>query len=149
LEEPQRATRLIEACKQLELLLTNLKFRLLDLRSKEGGRKSLFHDRYILVFDEFGKVKTGYHLSNSIQGATKKHPLLVTPIPGDVLIAVEDYISSLLAPADNSPTELITLFSSANRTEIPSSAKYHSGLTAIAHASFFFAMLLQDNRLLT
>ena len=149
LEEPQRATRLIEACEQLELLLTNLKFRLLDLRSKEGGRKSLFHDRYILVFDEFGKVKTGYHLSNSIQGATKKHPLLVTPIPGDVLIAVEDYVSSLLSPADNSPTELITLFSSANRTETPSSAKHHSGLTAIPHASLFFATLLQDNRLLT
>ncbi|MHC5719205.1 MAG: VPA1262 family N-terminal domain-containing protein, partial [Nostoc sp.] len=81
LEEPLRATELKQVCKQLELLLNNLKFWLFDLRSKEGGKTQLFHDRYILVFDESGYIITGYHLSNSLQGATRKHPLLITPIP--------------------------------------------------------------------
>lgn len=136
-----------KACTDLEFLLTNLKFRLLDLRSKQGGKTQLFHDRYILVFDEFVEVKTGYHLSNSIQGATKKHPLLVTPIPEDVLTAVENYVDDLLVPGDNSPDELITLFSSVNGTETPSSNEYQYGLAAIPYAGSFFATLLNESTL--
>lgn len=136
-----------KACKELELILANLKFRLLDLRSKQKGKTQLFHDRYILVFDQSNEVKTGYHLSNSIQGATKDHPLLVTPIPKDVLTALKNYVDDLLAPADDSPNELITLFSSVNGTETPSSNEYQYGLAAIPYAGFFFAKLLNKSTL--
>lgn len=147
MEEPLRATRLREACKQVELLLTNLKFRLLDLRSKQGGRTQLFHDRYILVFDELGEVEAGYHLSNSIQGATKKYPLLITPIPKDLLTAVKDYVGSLLALPDDSPTELITLFFSVNRPETSFFEKEQHRLATIPHSNFFFASLLHNEKL--
>lgn len=148
LEEPQRATDIKQVCKQLELLLNNLKFWLLDLRSKEGGKTQLIHDRYILVFDESGYVQTGYHLSNSLQGATRKHPLLITPIPKSELINVNKYISGLLKPSDDSTTELITLFSSVKETTSIPCTEPLQGVGAIPYADLFFAALLNESLLL-
>lgn len=137
-----RETRLKKACKEVELLLDNLNFRLLALRKKEAKNKQqIFHDRYILVFDEIDQVKTGYHLSNSIQHATENYPLLATPIPRDVLTGVEDYVASLLAPADDEPFTVDILFSAANKTK----TKYQYGVAAIPHAGLFFAALLNEN----
>ena len=148
LEEPQRATVLKQVCKQVELLLNNLKFWLFDLRSKEGGKTQLIHDRYILVFDESGYVKTGYHLSNSLQGATRKHPLLITPIPKPELTQVEEYIRGLLAPPDDSTTEVITLFSSVKEITSICCTEPQQGVVAIPYASLFFAALLNETLLL-
>ncbi|MEJ1935213.1 VPA1262 family N-terminal domain-containing protein, partial [Nostoc sp. NIES-2111] len=53
-----------------------------------------FHDRYLIILNETGA--TGYNLSNSIQGATKRVPLLVTEISTDVLPEVIYYVHSLI-----------------------------------------------------
>ncbi|QLE45054.1 hypothetical protein FD723_32340 (plasmid) [Nostoc sp. C052] len=143
-QEPQRATRLRNACYQLQVLLKNLKFQLLDVRSTQGGKNQIFHDRYILVFNQHGDVKTGYHLSNSIQGATKSYPLLITPIPEDVIPLVEDYIASLLEPTNNEPREVIEIFSSVHDKSISTDNKRPTGLDSILDANLFFAALLQD-----
>lgn len=145
--EPQRATRLKTACNQLQVLLKNLKFRLLDVRSTEGGKNQIFHDRYILVFDQTGDVKTGYQLSNSIQGATKSYPLLITPIPADVLPLVENYIATELLQPSNPRREVHTIFSTiADQAEF-SISQHPAEIASIPDANQFFATLLQDDNL--
>jgi hypothetical protein len=148
--EPHRATRLKGACYRgdINLLLSGLKFRLLDLRSTTEKNDQLFHDRYILLFDNQGKAKTGYHLSNSIQGATKHHPLLITPIPSDVLSTVEAYVQELLNPSSDSNSRIIPLFSSIREPRTLSAARSSFKLSDIPHVNFFFATLLQDESLL-
>jgi hypothetical protein len=145
--EPQRAIRLKTACNQLQVLLENLKFRLLDVRSTEGGKNQIFHDRYILVFDQKGDVKTGYHLSNSIQGATKSYPLLITPIPADVLPLVENYIATELLQPSNPKREVHTIFSTIAEQAEFSMSQHPIGIAAIPNANQFFAALLQDANL--
>lgn len=51
------------------------------------------HDRYLWIEDNEGEVIEGFHLSNSLQGATQLYPLLITPIPKDVLCQVQQYVS--------------------------------------------------------
>jgi len=143
--EPVRATRLRNACQEHHLLLRNLNFQLLDLRSKASGRSQIFHDRYILIFDAGGKVCKGYQLSNSIQGATKHHPLLITPIPEDILPDVHGYVEKLIYPVDNEHWETILLFSSTQETNSWIAARY--GLSSLSDAKAFFALLLQDQSL--
>ncbi|AFZ27739.1 hypothetical protein Cylst_5743 [Cylindrospermum stagnale PCC 7417] len=133
------------ACEHNLLLLINLKFRLLDITSKGGGDKQLFHDRYILIFDQQGKVKTGYHLSNSLQSATSNHPLLITPIPDDIINNVELYVADLLQ--DNEKREVKTLFSSVEHQQIFCSDQRLTGLSAIPYNNLFFAALLNEHSL--
>lgn len=64
------------------------------------------HDRYILVMDSNGLPVKGYHLSNSFQSAAENHPLLITPIPADVLYKVVEYKNSLLSNSDEKVTHL-------------------------------------------
>lgn len=51
------------------------------------------HDRYLWIEGNDGEVIEGFHLSNSLQGATQLYPLLITPIPKDVLRQVQQYVS--------------------------------------------------------
>ncbi|GAP96703.1 VPA1262 family protein [Leptolyngbya sp. NIES-2104] len=145
--EPQRAIRLKTACNQLQVLLKNLKFRLLDVRSTEGGKNQIFHDRYILVFGQNGDVKAGYHLSNSIQGATKAYPLLITTIPADVLPLVETYIATELLQPSNPRREVQTIFSTIAEQAEFSMSQHPTEIAAIPDANQFFAALLQDANL--
>ena len=55
------------------------------------------HDRYFLIQDKSGEITKGFSLSNSIQKANENYPLLVTPIPTDVLFDVQSYIKDILA----------------------------------------------------
>lgn len=100
IQEPPRARLIISACKSLQGILSGVKFAAYDVRSKGGGRSQLFHDRYILFFNGEDKPHNGYHISNSLQGATRKHPLLITPIPERLLGSVYDYIQTLLKESD-------------------------------------------------
>lgn len=50
------------------------------------------HDRYLWIEDADAGVIEGFHLSNSLQGATQLYPLLITPIPKDVLRQVQQYV---------------------------------------------------------
>lgn len=147
IQESQRAKRLRAICQQLKVILP--KFRLQDLRSKAKGKKQLFHDRYILMFDSSGEVKTGYHLSNSIQGATVSAPLLITPIPQDTLPAVYNYVQGLENPSPSESFEVVTLFSSKRENETSIASRFPSGIAAVPHANLFFATLLQDENLVS
>lgn len=79
------------------------------------------HDRMVLIRDAQMRPVAGYHLSNSLQHANENYPLLITPIPLDVLQLVVDYSDDLLRgsmkPADgqgNSEPRLKCLFDSEN-----------------------------------
>ncbi len=110
LNEPNRAKRLKSFIKSNPSLFNSLKLSIYDVRSVGGGDNSLIHDRYILVFEN-NYLTTGFNLSNSIQGATKKHPLLITPIPSDVLLKVNNSINELIRKTQTgTDNEVISLF---------------------------------------
>lgn len=88
-----RVNNLIASCEQNSHLLTRLKFRIYGL--KEGR----LHDRYILIMGADRLPVAGFHLSNSFQSAAENYPLLITPIPADVLLQVEQYKSALVQEA--------------------------------------------------
>lgn len=139
---PARAARIGTSCERLSDFLGRIRFRILDLRSKGGGRSQLFHDRYVLVFGSDGVLTRGYHLSNSIQGATRKDPLLVTPIPTDVLEKVGAYVANLME-GGGKEAEVVEIASTAmlqakTRVALP------KGLDAIANPGEFFAALFLE-----
>jgi hypothetical protein len=88
--EQQRLNNLISCCEQLSLLVSRIRLRVFAL---DNGS---FHDRYILISEKSGESIKGFHLSNSIQKANENYPLLITPIPLDVLIKVNDYAIKVL-----------------------------------------------------
>ncbi len=71
-----------------------------------GVSDGSLHDRYILVTDSNGLPVKGYHLSNSFQSAAENYPLLITPIPTDVLYKVVEYKNSLLSGSTEKVTHL-------------------------------------------
>lgn len=66
----------------------------LVIRDMPGSAPKL-HDRYIIVEYNDGNSK-GYLLSNSLQGATKKQPLVVCGMGQSVLTKVKEYISDTI-----------------------------------------------------
>ncbi|MDR8763951.1 hypothetical protein FEP90_05677 [Burkholderia multivorans] len=93
-----RINNLVAACEHNHQLLKRLKLRIYGL--KEGR----LHDRYILIMGPDGLPVAGFNLSNSFQKAAENYPLLITPIPADTLLKVEQYKSALLQEI-NQPTE--------------------------------------------
>lgn len=81
---------LLANCEQNRHLLKRIKLRIYGL--KEGR----LHDRYILIMGPDRLPVAGFNLSNSLQKAAENYPLLVTPIPADVLLTVERYKSELM-----------------------------------------------------
>ena len=71
-----------------------------------GVRDGSLHDRYILVTDSDGLPVKGYHLSNSFQSANENFPLLITPIPTDVLYKVVEYKNNLLSASKEKVSHL-------------------------------------------
>ncbi|WP_175745078.1 VPA1262 family protein [Burkholderia ambifaria] len=93
-----RINNLMAACEHNHQLLKRLKLRIYGL--KEGR----LHDRYILIMGPDGLPVAGFNLSNSFQKAAENYPLLVTPIPADTLLQVEQYKLALLQET-NQPAE--------------------------------------------
>lgn len=87
-----RYTRIRDECKKLRNILPNLTIYNLSYRKEQ-----IFHDRYILVLSSNNEVINGYNLSNSLQRATTTYPLLITPIPKDLLLKVDQYLQSLVS----------------------------------------------------
>lgn len=90
---------LLVNCEQNRLLLGRIKLHLYGL--KEGR----LHDRYILIMGADGIPVAGFNLSNSLQKAAENYPLLVTPIPADILLKVEQYKSTLVQEAQATQSE--------------------------------------------
>ncbi|MFM0043032.1 VPA1262 family protein [Paraburkholderia sediminicola] len=102
----ERINNLLANCEHNGRLLKRIKLRIYGL--KEGR----LHDRYLLVVGPDGLPIAGFNLSNSIQKAAENYPLLVTPIPADILLKVEQYKSALVQEAETAR--------SAGETENPS-----------------------------
>jgi hypothetical protein len=90
---PGRINNLLASCEHNSRILKQIKLRIFGL--KEGR----LHDRYILIQGSDGIPVAGFNLSNSLQTAAENYPLLVTPIPPDVLLKVEQYKSGLVREA--------------------------------------------------
>lgn len=105
---------LIANCKHNERLLRSSNVKIYGMKD---GR---LHDRYILVLDSGGLPVEGFHLSNSFQKATANNPLLITPIPTDVLYQTNQYVFDIIQEANISSDEesnekkIFLLFDSKN-----------------------------------
>jgi len=64
-----------------------------------GLKEGQLHDRYILIVAPDKLPIVGFNLSNSFNTAAENHPLLVTPIPADTLLEVEQYKSGVVEEA--------------------------------------------------
>ena len=91
---PSGVDNLVANCERNREPLRRIKLRIYGL--KEGR----LHDRYILVMGSDRLPVAGFHLSNSFQAAAQNYPLLVTPIPADILLKVEQYKLALVQEAD-------------------------------------------------
>jgi len=94
-----RVNNLLAACERLRPLLKGVKLRVYGL--KDGA----LHDRYILIVGKDGLPVSGFNLSNSIQKSNENYPLLITPIPADILLRVLKYVSGLLKQATEGSSE--------------------------------------------
>ena len=103
--EPQRAIRLRSFFSKNEKEFEDRAVRIIDLRSVMKSSKQYFHDRYVLLFNMEGRLESGYNLSNSFQGAMKSYPLLITPIPTDIIESVQFYIRGLGTQAMRSKSD--------------------------------------------
>lgn len=110
---PNRSIRLLNMLKGLPELFSDSKIAISDYRSKSANIKPILHDRYIIVYSNKNEPK-GFHMSNSIQNATQNYPLLITPIPMDVLQKVEKHNLELLEKGgeEKSAFEVIKLYDS-------------------------------------
>lgn len=152
--EPERAIRIKKACDHLRLILSRLQLNIWDLRSNQNGKSSYFHDRYFLIYDSIGNVSEGYHLSNSLQAATKFDPLLVTPIPIDILEEVASYVDALRnaqSPIINNASSILIYpkmeVNNDASLNIVESNNDNDLLKRITKTNVFFAELLQDSEL--
>ena len=66
-----------------------------------GLKEGRLHDRYILVIGQHGLPAKGFHLSNSFQKVAENYPLLITPIPMDILYKTNQYTFDLIQEANN------------------------------------------------
>ncbi|MGC2966076.1 VPA1262 family protein [Paraburkholderia aspalathi] len=85
-----RVSRLVSACKAWNRQMKGVRLQVVGLPSET------LHDRMIVIRDAKMEPVVGFHLSNSIQKANENFPLLITPIPLDVLRQVCDYTDKLL-----------------------------------------------------
>ncbi|MCR1347050.1 VPA1262 family protein [Acidithiobacillus ferrooxidans] len=88
-----RINNLVASCEHNRDPLKRINLRIYGL--KEGR----LHDRYILIMGPDRLPVAGFNLSNSFQKAAENYPLLVTPIPADILLEVEQYKSGLVREA--------------------------------------------------
>lgn len=96
---PSGIGNLVANCEQNRHLLKHIKLRIYGLK------KGRLHDRYILIMGADELPVVGFNLSNSFQAAAQDQPLLITPIPTDVLLKVEQYKSDLVQEAQDAQSE--------------------------------------------
>jgi hypothetical protein len=94
-----RINNLLANCEHNRQPLKRIKLRIYGL--KEGR----LHDRYILVIGPDRLPVAGFNLSNSFQKAAENYPLLVTPIPSDILLKVEQYEAGLVQEVEAAQPE--------------------------------------------
>ncbi|WP_297194547.1 VPA1262 family protein, partial [uncultured Porphyromonas sp.] len=102
----QRKAKILSMIKDYPSLYGSMR---LIIRDMPGSGPKL-HDRYLFIGHDDDRCE-GYMLSNSLQGATKKSPLLITRIGTPVLVKVKKHITKLI-----DPDEVETIYHYSDRT---------------------------------
>ncbi len=89
-EEGERKDKILNVIKGNPRLFAPMKLIVKDM----PGNKAKLHDRYMFFWYD-GYIEA-YTLSNSLQGATQKQPLLITQIGDDALELVNKHIDELI-----------------------------------------------------
>ncbi|WP_194727270.1 VPA1262 family protein [Noviherbaspirillum malthae] len=126
-----RITRLVSACRVWKEQLSSVRMKVVGL--PEGT----LHDRMIVIRDERMEPVVGYHLSNSIQKANENYPLLITPIPPDILRKICNYADQMLErvahnvfeAGSDDLTPMILFDSSSVETERPQAEVVHDAFS--------------------
>ncbi len=87
----QRKDRILSLIKDNPSLYDSMQLIIRDM----AGSGPKLHDRYLFIGYDDDRCE-GYMLSNSLQGATKKSPLLITRIGTPVLVKVKKHIAKLI-----------------------------------------------------
>lgn len=102
----QRKDRILSLIKDNPSLYDSMQLIIRDM----AGSGPKLHDRYLFI--GYGDDRCeGYMLSNSLQGATKKSPLLITRIGTPVLVKVKKHIAKFI-----DPDEVETIYHYSDRT---------------------------------
>ncbi|MGM6555677.1 VPA1262 family protein [Vibrio parahaemolyticus] len=117
--------------------------------------ESKLHDRMILIRSANGQPLSGYHLSNSVQRASENHPLLVTPIPLDVVPHVFEYVDQIIQNTlhrdDKTPPPARIIFNSTDikprDEEKPKGLSHNSSFAEPQCAGSVIAWWLDDEQL--
>lgn len=108
-EDGERKKKILSYIKSYPTLLGAMRLKIMDV----PVASTVLHDRYLFFYRNDGNVDA-FSLSNSMQGATNKQPLLVTQIGGLALERLNEYISSQL---NKYQLETIYDFRNAVKTE--------------------------------
>lgn len=94
-EDNKRRKKIVTGIKSHPQLFKTMKLIVKDIPITHN----VLHDRY-LIFDYGNNHLKGYMLSNSLQGATSKHPLLITQIGDNAFTKVRKHIDNTLERDD-------------------------------------------------
>lgn len=131
-EERKRRSKIVEGIKLNPRMYAPMKLVVKDLPITHNT----LHDRY-LVFD-YGERVEAYTLSNSLQGATNKQPLLVTQIGDNAFEKVSAHIAEVLKRED---IETIYDYSAREDTKTLDAEK-------VADEGFYEWLVIQKEKLL-
>lgn len=119
-----RINNLLAACERMTALMKHVRLKVFAMKP------GMLHDRYVLVIGSDETAVAGFHLSNSLQKATENFPLLITPIPSDVLLRVHEYTKELLReafqpqPNSEATASKITLLFESNQSPLKSAKRF-------------------------
>lgn len=145
-----REKRILTHCQSNDELLRNNGVRILDLKRISQGSKQIFHDRYALFFNKDGRLEAGYNFSNSVQGAMGRFPLLITPIPIDLLEPLQNYIHEFILGNIKSRSRRVdVIYTTHNSQEqLKQEKAVKQGVNIFKRPSLFFSELLSENSIL-
>jgi hypothetical protein len=88
--------RLVATCESMRAVLPG-HFSIMAISPDGSSTKQLIHDRLIIVKARGGMVLNVFSLTNSLQGATRRQPMLVVPVAADVLPEVIGHAEQILS----------------------------------------------------
>ena len=91
-EESRRKRSILEGIEAYPRMFNPMKLLIIDV---PVSSHNILHDRY-LIFDYGENRVEAYTLSNSLQGATNKQPLLITQIGDDAFVKVSRHIEQMI-----------------------------------------------------
>lgn len=103
-EDGERKKKILSYIKSYPTLFGSMQLKIVDV----PVASNILHDRYLFFYRNDGSVDA-FSLSNSMQGATNKQPLLVTQIGGLAWERLNEYISTQLEQC-----QLDTIYDSRN-----------------------------------